>query len=222
MAVREGDNSMMGSVTRVMLADNHALIRSGIRTTLSTEQDITLVGEAVDGEQAQQLCVELMPDVLLLDLQMPGHRPIETVNFIRQRCPDTKVIILTAFDDDAYVRGLVAAGVAGYVLKDDALETLAQAIRIVMQGGNWFSRPVLRILAEGRAATSNGTEEPGLSSRDHQLLRMLARGWDNHHIASEMNLADQTVRNYISELYQKLGLKTRGEAIIWARERGLN
>lgn len=221
MAVHKGDEKVKASATRVVLADNHALIRSGIRAALATEHDIALVGEAVDGNQAQQLCLELMPDVVLLDLQMPGHRPVETVSYIQECCPDTKVIILTAFDDDAYIRGLVAAGVAGYVLKDDALETIVQAIRTVMQGGNWFSRPVLKILAQGRAQSSDGMDELILSSRDRELLGMLARGWDNHHIATEMKLADQTVRNYISDLYQRLDLKTRGEAIVWARERGL-
>lgn len=203
---------------RVVLADNHALIRSGISTTLASEDDLLLVGEAVDGDEAKRLCQTLTPDVLLLDLQMPGHRPIETVGYLGEHCPNVKVIILTAYDDDAYVRGLVAAGVAGYVLKDDALETVVQAIRAVYHGGTWFSRSVLNALVRGGPQARLG--EPGmpwLSERDERLLNMLAQGWENQRIAAEMNLADQTVRNYISELYQKLGLNSRGEAIIWAQ-----
>ena len=201
---------------RILLADDHPLVRSGIRATLMAEADVQLAGEATNGSEAQKLCLELRPDVLLLDLNMPGPRPVETVAYLQQHCPEVKVLVLTAYNEDAYVRGLLAVGVMGYVLKDEAPEAVIRAIRTVMQGGTWFSRSVMQNLAQPRRGP--GTEQHTLSDRDRQLLKMIAQGWDNVRMASELNLAEQTVRNYISRLYSKLGLSSRGEAIIWARE----
>lgn len=208
----------MGQLIRVLLADDHPLVRSGIRATLTAEADVQLAGEAIDGSEAQKLCLQLRPDVLLLDLNMPGPRPVETVAYLQQHCPHVKVLVLTAYNDDAYVRGLLAVGVTGYVLKDEAPETVIQAIRTVMQGGTWFSRSVMQNLAQPGRAGGHRTEQHTFSERDRQLLKMIAQGWDNVRIAGELNLAEQTVRNYISRLYSKLGLSSRGEAIIWARE----
>lgn len=211
---------------KVLLADDHPFIRAGIRTTLAAEDDLVLVGETAEGQQTQSLCCALMPDVLLLDLDMPGPRPTETVNYLHEHCPNLKVIVLTAYDDEAYIRGMLAAGAAGYVLKDEAPESVVHAIRTVVQGGSWFSRPVLNIVAQGnqtRIRQTINSDTSTLTARDQQLLSMIARGWDNQHIATELNLAEQTVRNYISRLlYQKMGFTSRGEAIIWAREQGLS
>ncbi len=203
---------------RVVLADDHPLVRSGIRTAIAHEGDIAIVGEIADAYSIVDLCAELDPDVLLLDLNMPGSKPTDTVRLLKTRCPQLKVLILTAYDDDAYVRGLLSAGVAGYVLKDDALDSIARAIRTVSGGGSWFSQSVLNKLVDIRFA--QGTDEKGspLTERDQELLAMISQGWDNGHIASELDLAEQTVRNYVSRLYQKLGLTSRAEAIIWARD----
>jgi DNA-binding NarL/FixJ family response regulator len=211
---------MDANTITVVLADDHPLVRAGMRTTLSAQSDIALVGEAADGFEAQHLCRELQPDVLLLDLNMPGPRPVDTVAALRQLCPSVKVLILTAYDDDAYIRGLVGAGVAGYVLKDEAPETVVVAIRAVMQGGTWFSRPVIAKLANRVTGTEATPHIPALTDRERQLLQMIAQGWDNVRIATELNLAEQTVRNYISRLYEKMGVRSRGEAIVWARENG--
>jgi len=213
---------MLAETISVLLADDHPLVRAGMRTTLTAEPDIVLVGEATDGYEAQRLCEELQPNVLLLDLNMPGPRPVETVGWLRQVFPNIKVLVLTAYDDDAYVRGLLSAGVAGYVLKDEAPETVVHAIRAVVRGGSWFSRSVVDKLVRQRTQAPNGLEEETLTDREQQLLAMIAQGWDNTRIAAELNLAEQTVRNYISRLYQKMGVRTRGEAIVWARERGLD
>jgi DNA-binding NarL/FixJ family response regulator len=177
---------------RVLLADDHPLVRAGVRAALMTESDVTLVGEATDGYQAWRLCQELAPDVLLLDLNMPGPAPVETATYVRERHPGTKVLVLSAYDDDAYVRGLVGAGVAGYVLKDEAPEVVVNAVRAVVRGGTWFSRPVVE--------------------------KLIACGWSNAHIAAELSLAEQTVRNYASRVYAKLEVSSRTEAMIRARE----
>jgi DNA-binding NarL/FixJ family response regulator len=205
----------MTEAIRVLLADDHPLVRAGIRSVLTAEEDIALVGEAADGDQVQRLCQELEPDILLLDLNMPGPPPFETVAYLRQHCPAVKVLVLTAYDDDAYVRGLTAAGVAGYVLKDEAVETVVRAIRVVVQGKSWFSQPVVEKLVRLK------TEEAVLTDRERQILSLIAQGRNNSQIAVELDLAEQTVRNYVSQIYTKLGVDTRVQAVVWARERGL-
>jgi DNA-binding NarL/FixJ family response regulator len=188
---------------------------------ISAEQDMELVAEATTGDDAQRLSIELSPDVLLLDLNMPGSSAIETVNQLRAHRPAIKVLVLTAYNDDAYVRGLVASGVAGYVLKDEASEAVVRAIRAVVQGDTWFSRSIMEKLVYEPGDTVNLNVEPMLTNRERQTLDLIARGWDNARIAAELNLAEQTIRNYVSRIYLALGLSSRTEAVIWARERGL-
>lgn len=137
----------MTQTIRVLIADAHPLILRGTHETLSGADDITLVGEATRSEEAQRLCAELCPDVLLLDLQMPGATATETVAYVREHCPETRVIILTAYDDAVYVRRMLAEGAMGYVLKDEAAEAVPTAIRSVIQGGTWLSRRVRERLA---------------------------------------------------------------------------
>lgn len=208
----------MNKAVRVLLADDHPLVRAGIRSTLDMVGDVMLVGEATDGYETQHLSGKLDPNVLLLDLNMPGPRPSETVAYLRENCPEVKILVLTAYDDDAYVRGLVAAGVAGYILKDEATDTVVRAIRAVAQGDTWFSRSIVEKLAQ--MEDERGQEVP-LSDREQGILELVARGYSNTHIAVRSNLADQTIRNYLSRIYTKLGVATRAEAIVWARERGI-
>lgn len=207
----------MSKLIRVLLADDHPLVRAGIRTTMNAEQDIDLVGEAVNGHEAQHLCRELKPDVLLLDLNMPGPQAIEIIAYVHTHCPTTNVVVLTAYDDDAYIQGLLSAKVDGYVLKDEATESVANAIRTVCNGGTWFSRTIVEKLLLSRTAPL-ASDDPTLTEREHQILAMIGRGFDNAKIAAELHLAEQTVRNYVSRLYVALGVNSRSEAIIWARE----
>lgn len=206
----------MSKPIRVLLADDHPLVRVGIQTALAASNDVQLVGEAADGHTALRMLAEQPCDVLLLDLNMPGPKPLETVMFVRQRYPGTKILILSAHDDDAYIRSLVAAGVSGYVLKDEALEAVVRAIGTVHGGGTWFSWPVIEKLVKPPAPAR--TEEIVLTERDRQILVMIARGLDNRRIAAELHLAEQTVRNYISRLYDVLRVHSRAEAIVWTRE----
>jgi DNA-binding NarL/FixJ family response regulator len=205
----------MSKPIRVLLADDHPVVRAGLRATLEAETDIVIAGEATTGDEAQQRCQELQPDVLVLDLNMPGSPATATLAFAHTHCPSVRVVVLTAFDDEAYVQALIEAGVEGYVLKDEAPESLVAAVRSVVSGGTWFSQPVVTKLIRASTRVRTG---PSLTEREDQILRMLARGWDNARIAQETYLGEQTVRNYTSRLYHKLGVETRAEAIVWARD----
>jgi DNA-binding NarL/FixJ family response regulator len=204
---------------RVILADDHPFIRAGLYTTLEAEPDIVVVGEAATGEEAQALCRELQPDIMVLDLNMPGPPASETVAYVQEHSPRVRVLVLTAYDDEPYIRGLISAGVSGYILKDEAPDALVQAVRSVVLGGTWFSQSIVRKLTIGpRQGKSAGSD---LTDREHQLLRLLVLGWDNAHIARELNLGEQTVRNYLSRMYAKLGVQTRSETIAWAHEHNM-
>jgi DNA-binding NarL/FixJ family response regulator len=205
----------MTEAIRVVLADDHPLIRSGLRARLEAEPDLAVIGEAADGAEAQRQCRDLRPAVLVLDLNMPGPPPTATVAFVQDHCPAIRVLVLTAYDDDAYVRGLLAAGIAGYVLKDEAPDALVDAVRSVARGGAWFSQSVVAKLARPPQPVDAG---PALTDRERELLDLLAQGWDNVRIAEELHLGEQTVRNYVSRLYDKLDVQTRAEAIVWARD----
>jgi DNA-binding NarL/FixJ family response regulator len=159
--------------------------------------------------------------VLLLDLSMPGPPPAETVAYLHEHCPQAKVVALTAYDDDVYIRGLIDAGAMGYVLKDEAAAAVVRAIRAVHQGDTWFSRPVIEKLAQLETAKAARNESLGLSERERRILRLIALGQDNASIAAELSLAEQTVRNYVSHLYAKLDVSSRTEAALWARRHGL-
>jgi DNA-binding NarL/FixJ family response regulator len=212
----------MSEFIRILLADDHPFVRAGIRATLIEEPDFKVVGEAETGDETQQLFQELQPDVVLLDLNMPGQSATETITNLRTKPTGAKVIVLTAYDDEAYIRAMITSGVDGYILKDEAPETVVQAIRMALLGGKWFSDSIVRILAQpANYSTGISPKDAGLTKREWQLLEALAHGWDNARIAEELQLADQTVRNYISHLYNKLCVETRAEAIVWAMKYGL-
>ncbi len=196
---------------RVVLADDHPLVCDGLCARLTSEPDLMLVGVATDGHAVQRLCQELHPDVLLLDLHMPGPSPFETVPWLREHCPETKVLVLTAYDADAYVRRLVAAGVAGYVLKDETTRTVVAAIRAVMAGGTWFSRSVVAKLA-AKPDPVECCSDPGLTQREVAVIQLMVRGKTEQEIGQELGIAERTVRYHLHHIYDKLSVNTRVEA----------
>lgn len=205
---------------KVVLADDHPLVRSGIKTTLAGERDIHLSGEATNGNEAQALIREQEPHVLLLDLNMSGASPLNTLSFVKEASPHTKVLVLTAYDDESYIRGLVDAGCAGYLLKDEAAEALVHAIRTVAAGGTWFSKTVLDKMMKWSQDEVRHNSAFDLTKREREILGVMAQGWDNKRISEEFSLAEQTVRNYVSRIYDKLNMHTRAEVIVWAIDKG--
>lgn len=203
---------------RVVIADDHPLMRSGIRTTLADEADIVVVAEASDGCEMELLCREHLPDVLIMDISMPGPPFVERVESVKSLRSDIKVLVLTAFDDSVYIQALFKAGIEGYALKDEVAESLPMAVRLVARGGSYFSR---RVLAKLNEFDMQGDALATLTPREREVLRLIARGLDNLSISSKLGLADQTVRNHVSRLYSKVGLDSRVELAIWALKHGL-
>ncbi len=203
--------------TRILLADDHPFVRKGIRAELEGNEDLTVVGEAGDGEETRRLALELEPDVLLLDLQMPGPSATETVEYLRHLCPRLKVLVLSAYDDDVYVQGMLAIGVAGYVLKDDVPDALVRALRAVRHGDTWFSGRVLQGLAGGRA--SETTRPPArLTRRELAIVRLLATGMTDREIGLELDCGERTVRYLLTGIYRKLQVDNRTEAAVRATQ----
>jgi DNA-binding NarL/FixJ family response regulator len=202
--------------TEVVIADDHPVLRHGLQALLSNEPDIAIVAEATTGEEAAGLCVDRQPDVLLLDLSMPGQSARDTVSQVRERAPETGIIVLTAYRDPAAARDLLGLGARGYVLKDDAPEAVGEAIRAVLSGRRWCSAGI--VWSPHDEAEPAGT--PRLTDREQELMELLVQGHDVNGIAETLVLSGQTVRNYLHTLYRKLGVTSRAQAVIWAYQHG--
>ncbi|MFP4440342.1 MAG: response regulator [Chloroflexaceae bacterium] len=206
----------------ILLADPHPLIRIGLRTLLTPLPQIELIGVVADGYAAQRHCQEYRPDLLLLDPALPGPPDAEIMTVIQTDCPAIRVLILTTHADDTTVRSLLTAGVAGYLLKDEAPEVLVQAIERVAQGGTWFSQTIAaRMVAwtTSPPAAVHGLERPTV--RELQILRGVARGWTNACIAHELGVSERTVRQHLEKLFMRLEVSNRTEAVMVAQQRGL-
>jgi DNA-binding NarL/FixJ family response regulator len=212
----------MAEQIRVVLADDHPLVRAGIRSILGAQPDIKLLGEAADGYQVQRLCLDLAPDILLLDLHMAGPSAAETVAWLHQRCPGVRVIVLTAYDDDAHVYDMVSAGVAGYVLKDDATEVVVQSIRVVARGGEWYSPATMARMA---AWVRGERRTPGapdiLTKRELEVLRLMVDGQTNREIAAALSISEKTVEKHITGIFVRLGVASRVDAAVRAVREGM-
>ncbi|MBN9420231.1 MAG: response regulator transcription factor [Candidatus Eremiobacteraeota bacterium] len=202
----------------LMVADDHPLVRSGVRATLSQSDEITVVAEAHDFKEAVDLLGKMKPDILLLDVEMPGGKAENLIVTAREMQPNIKILILTSHAEAATIRALMKAKISGYLLKDEAPEHLLQAVRVLGSGATWFSQGVMEKMLN---STDVEDELVALSPREKQILRLLAQAKDNATIADELSLAEQTVRNHVSTLYSKLGVASRVEAIVWVRERNL-
>ncbi len=213
----------MGDRIRVILADDHALVRQGIRQFLEGAEDIEVVAEAADGATALQAVETMQPDVALLDVQMPGISGIEATRQIKVRFPKVRILILTAYDDDPYVYALLQAGADGYLLKTVEVDELVRAVRAVHRGEPVLSpevtQKVLRQLATGRPAGAAEQIEV-LTARELEILRLAAQGLTNKAIGQEIGISDRTVQGHLANIYGKLGVASRTEAVTEALKRG--
>jgi DNA-binding NarL/FixJ family response regulator len=215
---------MTGSLSiRVVLADDHAVVRKGIREFLEEEGDVTVVAEASDGDQAVTLVAEHQPDVAVLDIQMPGMTGIEATRHIKAECPEVRVLILTAYDDDPYVFALLQAGASGYILKTASSGDLVHAVRAVHRGESALdpvvTQKVVRQLASGRPLGTKASVE-ALTQREVEVLRLTAKGLTNKAIGQTLSISDRTVQGHLANIYGKLNVSSRTEAVTQAVKLG--
>jgi DNA-binding NarL/FixJ family response regulator len=206
----------------VLIVDDHTLFRRGVRSLLSTVPGIEVVGEASDGESAVALTAELAPDVVLMDLQMPGTGGLAAIRTLTEHSPTANVLVVTMSEDDDSVFAAMRAGARGYVLKDMDAEDLASAIIVVGRGEALFSRSIAaRMVSFFSESQTSARLFPDLTDSEHKVLRLMASGANNAAIARELSLSPKTVRNYISNIFRKLQVADRSQAIVIAREAGL-
>ena len=205
----------------VVFADHHPLVRSGVRATLALENDLELVAEAQNGQEALSLIKMHRPDVFLFYLNTPGLHPLETVQEVQAVSTQTKLVVLAPPNEATLIYPMVRAGIAGYLLEHEETQVLVGAIRTVYQGGNWFSKEVLAKLAQKPEEMVRSSIVADLTDRELSILFLIAEGKTNHGIARDLSLAEQTIRNYVSRIYDKLNLHSRSELIVWTREQGL-
>jgi DNA-binding NarL/FixJ family response regulator len=213
--------------TRVLLADDQALVREGLRRILDGEPDLEVVGEAVDGEQAVELARQLVPDVVVMDIRMPRLDGIEATRRVAAALGDrTRVLVLTTFDLDQYVFDALRAGASGFLLKDAPAEDLVDAVRVVASGSSLLAPAVTgAVIAEfaRRPAVPDGDAPvlQQLTAREREVLVLLTRGRSNAEIASELVVSEATVKTHVAHLLMKLGVRDRVQAVILAYETGL-
>jgi two-component system response regulator NreC len=208
---------------RILLADDHGVLRAGLRALLNSEKDLTVVDEATDGDSALRLAAKLRPDVLLLDFSMPGPGGIEVTRRLREALPETKVLILTVHEDDNLLREALQAGAAGYIIKRAVESELTNAIRAVARGEVYVHPAMTRaLLTPATPPTPTKKREPeSLSPRELEVLRLIVKGYTNSQIATEFGLSVRTVESHRANLMGKLGLQNRVELVRWAMERKL-
>jgi two-component system response regulator NreC len=213
---------------RVLIADDHAILRSGLRMLINAQPDMEVVGEAADGSEALRHAGEANPDVLTLDLTMPGGSGVKTLERLRQECPQTRVLVVTMHEDPAYLHAALAAGGSGYVVKSAADGELLTAIRALAQGRTIvsmklnnsdthqiFGHQATRTQSPPRAGASP------LSPREQDVLKLLAQGYTNQEVGTRLHLSVKTIETHRARLMDKLGLRSRAEIIRYALEMGL-
>ena len=212
---------------RVLIVDDHGIVRSGLRALLQPEPDMAIVGEAGGVKEAVRKAAELKPDVVLMDVNLPDGSGIEATRLIKQTCPDTQVLILTIFDDQETVMKAVQAGAIGYVLKDIPPEYLIRAIRSVHADGTMINPTIARKMVERLAVTERDAflagfrKGPGLTEREVEVLRELSNGLSDKEIALKLYLSEPTIKSHLRSIYQKLRVRNRAQAAAYAVKNGL-
>jgi DNA-binding NarL/FixJ family response regulator len=207
---------------KILIADDHPVVREGLCAMLSREVDFDVVGEARDGVEAVNKTKELNPDVVLMDLRMPEMDGVEAMRQIRSAMPNVKFIILTTYSDDEYIFSGIEAGARAYLLKDAPREDLFKAIRAVHRGESLIQPVVASKLLDRFSELSRRTPSgEGLSERELEILQLMAKGAANKEISAQLNIAQSTVKTHIANIFQKLGVNDRTEAVTQALKKGI-
>jgi DNA-binding NarL/FixJ family response regulator len=212
----------VSALLRLLLVDDHPVVRDGLRSLFESAGGFEVVGEAADGDEAVALAAQLQPDVVLMDLAMPGLNGVEATRTLRTVSPQTGVLVLTMSDSDASLAAAVGAGASGYVLKGAEQEELLRSTRAVAAGEAVFGSGVAqRLLALARSGTATTGPFPDLSVREREILELMARGGNNASIAHRLVLSEKTIRNNVSSILSKLHAADRSQAVALARDAGL-
>jgi len=210
----------------VLIADDHAVYRMGLRDLL--EPDFKVISEATEGAEAVDKAIKGKPDVVVMDINMPGMDGIEAAKQIKESCPDTGVVVITAYDDDRRIFEAIQAGVAGYVLKDDDPQTMVTAINNAAAGHAFLAPVIIKRVLDGVAGVLGGKGQGSaektitpLSNRELAILRLMAEGKRNRAIADELCISERTVGNHITNIYNKLGIFDRSQAVVYAIKKGI-
>ena len=205
---------------RILIVDDHTMVRDGLNTMLSRQDDFSVVGEATTGREATELARTLLPEVILMDLRMPEMSGVEAMRVIGAENPDIKTIVLTTFDTDEYIFDAIEAGAKGYLLKDASREELFNAIRTVRRGESQIEPGVAaKLLSRFQELSRQGPDT--LSEREVEVLQLIARGSANKHIATELLISESTVKSHVANIFQKLNVNQRTEAVTQALQRGI-
>ena len=208
------------SLTRILIVDDHTLVRDGLTTILSRQPDFEIVGEASDGLEAVEVARSLHPDVILMDLRMPNMSGVEAMRIIGDESPDIKIIVLTTFDTDEYIFDAVQAGAKGYLLKDTSREELFAAVRAVCRGESQIEPGVAARLIT-RLQELSRPDPDSLSDREIEVLELVARGSPNKQIAEELLISESTVKTHIANIFSKVNVRHRTQAVTQALQKGI-
>jgi two-component system, NarL family, response regulator LiaR len=217
------DSLILENPIRILVADDHPVVRDGLVAILGTQPDFQVVGEAADGHEILQKALLLHPDVALIDLEMPGMDGVEALEHLRRNYPEIKALVFTAFDTDERILGAVKAGALGYLLKGAPREDLFRAIRVVSQGGSLLEPVVAsKLLRHVRNADSKpGELSEELTNREREVLNLIAMGRTNQEIANTLVISERTAKFHVSSILRKMGASNRTEAVRLAEGRGL-
>lgn len=208
----------MSDPIRIMLVDDHAVVREGLRALLEQQADFAIVAEAAEGDEAVRLLPAFRPNVIVLDLKMPGQPATEVIAEVRRRQPNVRILVFTSFGESAEIREVLTAGATGFLLKDALHDDLVHAVREVAAGRAWLHPQAQRHMLEWMRQP---VAFDALTARERSVLELLARGLSNKQIARELGLTEGTVKGYVSHVLDKLGVCDRTQAAIWAHKAGI-
>lgn len=207
---------------RIFLADDHALLRDGLKALVNSQPDMEIVGEADNGRDACEKVKIILPDIVLMDISMPGLNGVQATRKLKETCPDVRILVLSAYEDKSYFRYVMEAGASGFLLKRAATEELIQAIRVIAANGSYIDPTMAgRMLAGYMVQPSNGKSASNkLSDREAEVLRLMAWGHSNKEIAAQLNICVKTVETYKARLAEKLDLRSRTDIVRYALRQG--